>query len=199
MNSLLLAGNLGLIIGLSVAGGLLFLGIIFVIWLIVAYNKFISRGNNIKEGFSNIDVYLNKRYDLIPNLVETVKGYAKHEKETLENVMQARYAAMNSLGKVDKFEKENNLSRTLKSLFKVTENYPDLKSDRHFTDLMSSLRQIEDEIMNSRKYYNAVVKEYNDLCLKFPSNLVAKWFKFEPANLFVVEDAEMRKNIKVKF
>lgn len=199
MNSLLLAGNLGLIIGLSVAGGVLFLGIIFVIWLIVAYNKFISRGNNIKEGFSNIDVYLNKRYDLIPNLVETVKGYAKHEKETLENVMQARYAAMNSLGKVDKFEKENNLSRTLKSLFKVTENYPDLKSDRHFTDLMSSLRQIEDEIMNSRKYYNAVVKEYNDLCLKFPSNLVAKWFKFEPANLFVVEDAEMRKNIKVKF
>ncbi len=199
MNSLLLAGNLGLIIGLSVAGGLLFLGIIFVIWLIVVYNKFISRGNNIKEGFSNIDVYLNKRYDLIPNLVETVKGYAKHEKETLENVMQARYAAMNSLGKVDKFEKENNLSRTLKSLFKVTENYPDLKSDRHFTDLMSSLRQIEDEIMNSRKYYNAVVKEYNDLCLKFPSNLVAKWFKFEPANLFVVEDAEMRKNIKVKF
>ncbi len=199
MNSLLLASSLGLIVGLSVAGGLLLLGIIFVIWMIAVYNKFISRGNNIKEGFSNIDVYLNKRYDLIPNLVETVKGYAKHEKETLENVMQARYAAMNSLGKVDKFEKENNLSRTLKSLFKVTENYPNLKADSHFTDLMSNLSRIEDEIMNARKYYNAVVKEYNDLCLKFPSNLVAKWFKFEQSTLFEVEDVEMRKNVKIKF
>lgn len=199
MNSLLLASNLGLIIGLSVAGGVLLLGIIFVIWMIVVYNKFISRSNSVKESFSNMDVYLNKRYDLIPNLVETVKGYAKHEKETLENVMQARYAAMNSLGGTDKFKKENNLSSTLKSLFKVTENYPNLKADKHFTDLMSNLSRIEDEIMNSRKYYNAVVKEYNDLCLKFPSNLIAKWFKFEQSTLFEVEDVEMRKNVKVKF
>ena len=203
MNSLILASgqqsNLGLIIGLSVVGFVLLLAIIFVVWLIVTYNKFVKYKNNIEESFSNMDVYLNKRYDLIPNLVETVKGYAKHEQETMESVMQARYAAMNSSDGTDKFKKENALTGTLKSLFRVTENYPNLKADKHFTDLMNNLSRIEDEIMNSRKYYNAVVKEYNNHCVTIPSNLVAKWFKFEKATLFEVEDKEVRKNVKVKF
>lgn len=191
--------NTGLIIGLSVAGGIVFLGILFVIWLVAVYNKLIRKRNAVDESFSNMDVYLNKRYDLIPNLVETIKGYAKHEKETLENVMKARYAAMNAQAGKDKFENENGLSSTLKSLFKVSESYPDLKADKNFTKLMSELSRIEDEIMNSRKYYNAVVQEYTNLRQSFPSSIVAKWFKFEARALYQVEDKEVRKNVKVQF
>ncbi len=189
----------GLIIGLSIAGGIVFLGIIFVIWLIAVYNSLIRKRNAVDEAFSNMDVYLNKRYDLIPNLVETVKGYAKHEKETLENVMKARYAAMNAQGGKEKFKNENGLSSTLKSLFKVSENYPDLKADKNFAKLMSELSRIEDEIMNSRKYYNAVVQEYTNRQQTFPSSIVANWFKFERRELYQVEDKEVRKNVKVSF
>lgn len=190
---------MGLIIGLSVGGVVLLLAIIFVVWLVVTYNKFVKNRNGINESFSNMDVYLTKRYDLIPNLVETVKGYAKHESETLENVMTARYNAMNAVGGKDKFSKENALTNTLKSLFKVTENYPNLKADKHFSDLMSQLSRVEDEILNSRKYYNAVVTEFNTMCEAFPSNIVAKWFKFQKSTLFEVEDKEVRKNVQVKF
>lgn len=189
----------GLIIGLSIAGGIVFLGIIFVIWLIAVYNSLIRKRNAVDEAFSNMDVYLNKRYDLIPNLVETVKGYAKHEKETLENVMKARYAAMNAQGGKEKFKNENGLSSTLKSLFKVSENYPDLKADKNFAKLMSELSRIEDEIMNSRKYYNAVVQEYTNRQQTFPSSIVANWFKFERRELYQVEEKEVRKNVKVSF
>ena len=190
---------MGLIIGLSVLGAVVLLAIIFVIWLIAVYNGFIKKRNDVDESFSTMDVYLNKRYDLIPNLVETVKGYAKHESETLENVMKARYSAMNATSSADKVKKENALTSTLKTLYKVTENYPQLKADKHFSELMKELSKVEDEILNSRKYYNGVVKDYNTALQVFPKNLVAKMFKFEKYELYQVEDVEVRKPVKVKF
>ena len=194
----LLALSTGAIVGIAV-GAVALLAIIIIIWGIAVYNKLIKSGVGIDEAFSTMDVYLNKRYDLIPNLVETCKGYAKHESETLENVMRARSLAMKSNGEKDRFEKENALTGTLRRLYKVTENYPNLKADTHFTKLMNELSRIEDEITQSRKYYNGCVKEYNIMRRVFPKNLIAKMFGFKERALFEVEDAEVRKNVKVKF
>ncbi len=185
-------------IALIVVGVIALLGIIFAIWLVATYNGFIRHRNNVDEAFSTMDVYLKKRYDVIPNLVETVKGYAKHESEALEGVMRARYDAMNANGG-EKIKKENALSSTLKSLFKVTENYPDLKADKHFTELMKTLNEIEAELVSARKYYNGTVKIYNTKREVFPSSIIAKWFKFEKRELFEVEAPEERKNVKVQF
>lgn len=195
----LLALSTGAIVGLSIGGGILFLIIVFLIWLIAVYNSFIKSRNDVDESFSTMDVYLNKRYDLIPNLVETCKGYAKHESETLENVMRARNLAMKSNGDKERFSNENALTGTLRRLYKVTENYPNLKADSHFMQLMKELSTIENEILNARKYYNACVKDYNVKREVFPKNLIAKMFNFAKRELFEIEDAEMRKNVKVKF
>lgn len=173
--------------------------LIFVIWLIATYNGLVRNRNNVDESFSTMDVYLKKRYDLIPNLVETVKGYAKHEKETLEKVMQARNVAMQSTTPEQKIENNNALQGTLKSLFAVAENYPDLKANQNFLDLQASLKEVEGEIANSRKYYNGTVKIYNNAVQTVPTNIVAKWFKFTPRTMYVVDDVEERKNVKVSF
>lgn len=186
-------------IALIIIGVIVFLALVVAIWFVATYNKLIRLRNDVDEAFSTMDVYLKKRYDLIPNLVETVKGYAKHEKEVLENVMKARYNAMNSSNANDKVRSENMLSSTLKSLFKVTENYPDLKADKNFTQLMNELSHVEDEIVNARKYYNGTVKIYNTKIDVFPSSIVARAFKFEKRNLFEVEAPEERKNVKVQF
>ncbi len=191
--------SIGAIIGLSILGVVLLVAIIIVAWAISTYNKFIKLKNNVDEAFSTMDVYLKKRYDLIPNIVETVKGYAKHEQETLTKVMEARYQAMSANDTEDKFKKENVLTGTLKTLFNVTENYPALKADKNFTDLMETLKSVENEILNSRKYYNAVVKQYNIKREVFPSNIIANWFKFEKRALYEIEDEEHRKNVKVQF
>lgn len=168
-------------------------------WIIATYNKLIAMRNNSEEAFSTMDVYLKKRYDLIPNFVETVKGYAKHEKETLEKVMQARYSAMNSATVEQKIDNENILQGALKSLFAVTENYPDLQANENFRDLQNSLKSLEEEIANSRKYYNGTVNLYNTKRETFPSNIIANWFKFTRKPLYEVDDAEERKNVKVSF
>ncbi len=186
-------------IALIIVGVVVFLALVVAIWFVATYNKFVRLRNDVDEAFSTMDVYLKKRYDLIPNLVETVKGYAKHEKEVLENVMKARYNAMNSSNANDKVRSENMLSSTLKSLFKVTENYPDLKADKNFTQLMNELSHVEDEIVNARKYYNGTVKIYNTKIDVFPSSIIARAFKFEKRNLFEVEAPEERKNVKVQF
>ncbi len=186
-------------IALIIIGVIVFLALVVAIWFVATYNKLIRLRNDVDEAFSTMDVYLKKRYDLIPNLVETVKGYAKHEKEVLENVMKARYNAINSSNANDKVRSENMLSSTLKSLFKVTENYPDLKADKNFTQLMNELSHVEDEIVNARKYYNGTVKIYNTKIDVFPSSIVARAFKFEKRNLFEVEAPEERKNVKVQF
>ena len=173
--------------------------VIVVLWLIIAYNGFIRAKNNVEEGFSTMDVYLKKRFDLIPNLVETVKGYTDHEAKTLEKVVSARSMVQNSTNTREQLEGENALSQTLHSLFAVAENYPDLKANQNFLDLQVQLQQIEADIANARKYYNAVVKIFNNKCEMFPSNLLAGIFHFEKKPMFEVEGAEERQNVKVEF
>ena len=191
--------SVGAIIGIVIGSVVLLSLIIFVAWIISTYNKFVKMKNNIEEGYSTMDVYLKKRYDLIPNLVETVKGYAKHEKETLTNVMNARNAAMSSSDLETRAKNENVLTGTLKTLFAVSENYPELKGDKHFSDLMNQLNSMENEITSSRKYYNGCVKVYNTKRELFPSSIIAKWFNFEKKPLFEVDNEEERKNVKVQF
>lgn len=173
--------------------------VVILLWLAGTYNGFIRAKNNVDEGFATMDVYLKKRYDLIPNLVETVKGYAKHEKETLEAVVNAR-AQVGSAGSVEeRMEGENQLSGTLKSLFAVAEAYPDLKANENFLDLQKQLQSIEADIANSRKYYNGVVKTYNIKCETFPSNIIANIFHFTKRPMFEVNSEEERENVKVDF
>lgn len=192
-------------LGFISVGGIVILVFVFLflvvlpIWLVSTYNAFIKLRNNVDEGFSTMDVYMKKRYDLIPNFVETVKGYAKHEKEALENVMKARYSAMNASTTEQKIDNENILQGALKSLFAVAENYPDLKANQNFLDLQNTLKELEMEIANSRKYYNGVVKIYNTKRESFPSNLIAGMFSFHKKPLFEVDAPEERKNVKVSF
>ena len=182
-----------------------------LIWIIIAiiivlaiafvgmYNSFIKLKNSCEEAFSTLDVYMKKRFDLIPNLVETVKGYAAHEKETLEKVMAARNGIQSAATVEEKMAQENVLTGTLKSLFAVAEAYPDLKANTNFLDLQDQLKSVEEDIANSRKYYNAVVKQFNTKCEMFPSNIIASMFHFERKPMFEVDSAEERKNVEVKF
>jgi len=173
--------------------------IIIIIWVISAYNGFVTLRNKVEEAFATMDVYLKKRYDLIPNLVETVKGYAKHEAQTLEKVIAARNMAANATTTEGKVEGENMLQGTLKSLFAIAEAYPDLKANAEFMNLQSQLTDMEGEIANARKYYNAIVKTFNTKVEVFPSNIIAGIFKFTRKTMFEVEDAEQRQSVKVQF
>lgn len=177
------------------------IGIIIVLALIFVgmYNSFIKLKNSCDEAYSTMDVYLKKRFDLIPNLVETVKGYAAHEKETLQNVIAARNNLQNASTTEEKLAGENALQGTLKTLFAVAEAYPDLKANTNFLDLQNQLKAVEADIANSRKYYNAVVKQFNTKCEMFPSNIIASIFHFEKKPMFEVDSAEERKNVEVKF
>lgn len=172
---------------------------VLVIWVIAGYNGLIKAKNNVEEGFSTMDVYLKKRYDLIPNLVETVKGYARHESETLEKVIAARNAAQKASTVEDKIQEENVLSGTLRGLFAVAENYPELKANQNFVDLQGQLHRVEEDIANARKYYNAVVKLFNNKCEMFPSSILAGIFHFQKKPMFEIEETEERKNVKVEF
>ena len=173
--------------------------VVIVIAIIGMYNGFIKLKNNCDEAFATMDVYLKKRYDLIPNLVETVKGYAAHEKETLEKVIAARNMAAGAGTIEEKVAGENMLQGTLKSLFAVAEGYPDLKANTNFMDLQNQLKSVEEDIANSRKYYNAVIKQFNTKCEMFPSNIIASIFKFEKRPMFEVDAPEERQNVKVSF
>lgn len=177
---------------------ILILVVIVVFLSIVYYNKLIKLKNQAEESLSGIDVQLKRRYDLIPNIVETVKGYASHEKDTLEKVIQARSMAQNATKINDKAQAENVLSGALKSLFALAESYPDLKANQNFLDLQKSLSEIEDNLQLARRYYNAVVRDYNILCETFPSVIIANLFNFSKKEFFEI-DAEERKNVKVKF
>lgn len=173
--------------------------LILIIWVIAAYNGFVSLRNKVEEAFSTMDVYLKKRYDLIPNFVETVKGYAKHESETLEKVIGARNAAMNATTAEDKITNDNFLTGTLKSLFAVAEAYPELKANQNFLALQDQLSSIEMEIASARKFYNAVVNKYNTKLETFPNNLLSGLFHFSRKPLYEVSNAEERENVKVQF
>lgn len=188
------------IILLIALGAVIVLGAVGIVaWWISTYNKFVKMKNDVEEAYSTMDVYMKKRYDLIPNLVETVKGYAKHEKEALESVMKARYSCMSANTQEEKAQSENWLAGTLKTLFSVAENYPELKANANYISMMNSLQTIEAEIASSRKYYNGAVKVYNTKREVFPANIVARHYNFEKKVLFEIENVEERKAPKVEF
>ena len=180
--------------------GIIFLIVaVVVVWLIVSYNGFVKLRNKTEEAFSTMDVSLKKRYDLIPNYVETVKGYAKHESETLQGVVEARNLAMTASTPEERIQKENILTGSLRSLFAVAENYPDLKANANFAELQRELSEIEDEIAGARRYYNGVVNKFNTKTEVFPSNLVAAMFGFHRKPLYEVKNTVERENVKVSF
>ncbi|WP_133964430.1 LemA family protein [Eubacterium limosum] len=180
---------------------IIIIAIIVILALVVmgSYNSLVKTKNQAEEAFSTMDVYMKKRYDLIPNLVETVKGYASHESQTLEKVTAARNAAMTASSIDEKLKNENALTGTLKSLFAVAESYPDLKANTNFMDLQRQLQTIEEDIANSRKYYNASVKNLNNKIEMFPSSIIAGMFHFEKKPYFEVSSQEERENVKVQF
>lgn len=173
--------------------------IFLVLWFISAYNGFVRLRNKTEEAFSAMDVSLKKRYDLVPNYVETVKGYAKHEQETLQAVIVARNQAINSQNPEEAIKNDNALSGTLKSLFALAEAYPDLKSDTSYVRLQEQLARVEEEIAGSRRYYNGVVNKYNTKTEMFPGNILAGMFGFQRKPLYEVQEVEERDNVKVKF
>ena len=179
---------------------LIFLGIlvVIVVLLIGMYNSLVQLRVRCDNAWSDIDVQLKRRHDLIPNLVETVKGYATHEKSTFENIAKFRSQAMQATTPGDKAEAENQLSGALKSLFAVAENYPELKASEEFTQLQGSLSQTEDTIQNARRYYNAVVRDLNTKIQSFPTNILAGMFGFQQRQFFEVAAAD-REPVAVKF
>ncbi len=173
---------------------------VVVLYLIFAYNALIRLRNRSQEAESDIDVQTKRRYDLIPNLVETVKGYAKQESRVLENVTKARTAAMSTNGTaLEKAGAENQLSGALKTLFAVSENYPDLKSNQNFLELQRQLSDTEDKLQAARRFYNSVVKDLNTRVESFPSSIIANTFGFKKENFFEVTDAAQREPVQVKF
>jgi LemA protein len=167
---------------------------------IAIYNRLVKLRTTVHSSWSDIDVNLKKRYDLVPNLVETVKGYAAHERGVFENVTKARSMAMNASTPADKAKTENMFGETLKSLFAVAEAYPDLKANANFQQLQTQLKELEDNIEYARRYYNAVVRDYNIMTETFPSNIVAGQFKFEKEEFFELEEPGVeRKPVKVSF
>ena len=177
---------------------LIVIGGIVVLWLILTYNRLITLSNRTKEAWSDIDVQLKRRYNLIPNLVETVKGYATHERELFERVTKARVLAMGAQTIKEKGEAENMLSGTLKSLFAVAENYPDLKASSNFLELQRELRDTEDKIQASRRFYNGNVRDLNIKIESFPTNIVAGLLGFKKRDFFEAEGGE-REPVQVKF
>jgi LemA protein len=181
-------------------GWILLIGLVVVIFLLIGlYNGLVRLKVQVDNAWADIDVQLKRRYDLIPNLVETVKGYAGHEKGTLEAVINARNRAMSATGPVDKAAAENQLSGALKSLFALSEAYPQLRAIESFTSLQNSLTQIEDTVQNARRYYNAVVRDLNTKIQQFPSNIFAGMLGFKPREFFEVTAAAEREAPKVSF
>ena len=179
----------------------IFLAIVAIIgvWLILSYNRLIALRNRAREALSDIDVQLKRRYDLIPNLVEMVKGYMAHERGVLENVTKARAAvAQNSGNPIERAKSEDMLSNTLKTLFAVAENYPDLKASANFLDLQRELADTENKIQASRRFYNTTVMDLNTAVQTFPTNLMAKPFSFKEEPFFDIPEAE-EAPVKVQF
>ena len=171
-------------------------------WFIFTYNRFVALKNRAKEAWSDIDVQLRRRYDLIPNLVQVVKGYASHEKNVFENVTKARTAAMQAeqSGSPQKMASaENFLSSTLKTLFAVAENYPQLRAAENFVELQRELRDTEDKVQASRRFYNTNVRDLNTKIESFPDNIVANMFQFSKIEFFEIEEAGAREPVSVKF
>ena len=174
------------------------LGVVFLLWAVAIYNGLIRLKNRVDEAWSDIDVQLKRRYDLIPNLINTVKGYAAHEKEVFEKVTEARSRAMGAGTTEDKAQAENALSNTLKSLFAVAESYPDLKANQNFLELQRELTDTEDKIQASRRFYNGNVRDFNTKIEIFPNNLFAGILNFTKRQFFEAAGAE-KEVVKVEF
>ena len=174
------------------------LGIV-VIWFIAIYNGFVRLVNRVKEAWADIDVQLKRRYDLIPNLVETVKGYATHEREAFEKVTKARAMAMGAQNIDEKWKAENMLTGALKSIFAVAEAYPQLRAVESFVNLQNELADTENKIQAARRFYNTNVRDLNIKTDSFPSNIIAKIFNFQKAEFFELEESEAKEPVKVKF
>lgn len=172
---------------------------VVVVWLIATYNRLIQLNVRTDEAWSDIDVQLKRRYDLIPNLVETVKGYAKHEKEAFENVTKARAAALGAKGVEEKAEAENQLTGALKTIFAVAEAYPDLKANQNFLELQRELTDTEDKIQASRRFYNANVRDMNIAVQTFPTNIIAQSLGFKKRDLFELSEEAAKEPVKVDF
>lgn len=172
--------------------------VLIVIWLIIIFNKFIRDKNLIKEAWSGIDVQLKRRYDLIPNLVETVKGYGSHERNLFQQITETRSKTMNLDSLKERAQGETQLSGMIKGLFAVAEAYPDLKANQNFLDLQKQLAEIEDQIQYARRYYNGVVRDYNIRVQSFPSNIVASVSGYKTADFFEISLATERETPEVK-
>lgn len=171
--------------------------VVIVIYAFSLYNSLIKLNNKVKEAFSTMDVYLKKRWDLIPNIVETVKGYAKHEKETLQEVAALRNNSYENMSEEEKFQTNAQLSSGVHKILALAEAYPDLKANENFRDLSDQLTKVEDDIANSRKYYNGVVRIYNNKVEMFPGNIFAGLFGYKTKEMFEA-DADERENVKVE-
>ncbi|MBU0546820.1 LemA family protein, partial [Patescibacteria group bacterium] len=172
---------------------------VLIIWVVAIFNGFISLRNRAKEAWADIDVQLKRRYNLIPNLVETVKGYMQHESGVFEKVSEARSRAMGAQNPKEKLEAENALSSTLKTLFAVSENYPELKASMNFLELQKELRDTEDKIQAARRFYNGNVRDLNIKIESFPNSLIANLFNFKKMEMFEVSVATERETPQVKF
>lgn len=181
---------IGIIIGVVV--------FIVIIWIVATYNSLVSLRNKTKDQWAQIDVQLKRRFDLIPNLVETVKGYAKHESETLEKVVAARNTFLDAKTPEEEMKADGELSNAIGRLFAISEAYPDLKANANFTSLQTELSQTEDKISYARQFYNDDILKYNNKIEMFPGNIVAKMFGFKLGTYFEINDKE-KENIQVKF
>ncbi|MEK7606876.1 MAG: LemA family protein [Patescibacteria group bacterium] len=177
---------------------LIILGIV-LLWIVLAYNSLVSRRNQVDESWSDIDIQLKRRYDLIPNLIEAVKGYMTHEQKTLENVTKARTMAMSAKNMAEHAKTENMLSETLKSLFAVSENYPDLKASQNFLQLQDELSDTENKIQAARRFFNANTRDFNTVAQSFPTNIIANLFKFASREFFELKEEAAREAPKVSF
>lgn len=190
------AGALAAVIIVAV---IVLLIIILGVYVGTTYNSLIRRKNSVEEAFATMDVYLKKRWDLIPNIVSAVKGYAKHEAETLEKVISARNVRYSDMSEDEKISANSEIAKGLASINVLAEQYPDLKANQNFLDLNAQLQQTEEDIANARKYYNAVVRDYNNKIEMFPSSIIASMFKFGKKQMFNIENASEKEAVKVEF
>ena len=172
---------------------------LIIVYLLICYNSFVKLNNQVKEAFSTMDVYLKKRWDLIPNIVQVVKGYAKHEKDTLKEIVELRNSvkSYDKLSDEEKIKTNEQMSNGLSGLVALAEAYPDLKANDNFLSLQKDLSSIEDEIAQTRKYYNAVVRDFNNKVEMTPSNIVAKMLGYKPKTMYEASTSE-RENVKVE-
>ncbi len=188
-------GGMAMIVLLVIGG----LALLVIGWLVLTYNGLVRLRNGVKNAWAQIDVQLRRRYDLIPNLVETVKGYAAHEKETFENVVKARQAGIDASNIKEQGQAENMITGALRQLFALSEAYPDLKANTNFLALQEELASTENKIGFARQYYNDAVQTFNTRQQMFPANMVARMMGFEPSDFFELEEPEMREAPKVEF